>query len=359
MIVNKKALKQAVETCKKWVPGHPSLHILKNIRVRCPVYGEPVTVQSTDIDTVCTVDPEAVDSERIDFLIDPKQLLQIIKNCPGDTITIRETTDNWYAVNDGMYKFASAADPEEWPDPPEWSPDEEFRTIHSGPLHRQIFAMPDGMHLKPHKQAVAFFSNGDICSVGKTGRELLWHRTEVRFPNRDGDDPFLVMKTDIKKLLSVAKKAPIGIARMGRNHACFQTKNVRLITRLLDGAFPQYEEIISERGLDRVTVETGSLAAALEQAAALNEIATFSFGAGLTLSAVNPDFGEVTTPKVVFTGGGFFRDVDILMNVNQILPNMKHMGEQVHIYLCSPERQVMFQPADNENMRYVTMPYKP
>jgi DNA polymerase III subunit beta len=144
------------------------------------------------------------------------------------------------------------------------------------------------------------------------------------------------------------------------NQAVFRAGAVLLNTRLIDGQFPNFRQLLPESyehdvRLDRE--EFLGVARRVSQLAQRNAPLRLSFAEGeLKVSASTPDVGDAEeTIPAAFDG----EPLEIGFNPEFLKDGIESVeGDEVMLRLISPLRPGLLQPVDNEDFRYLVMPIR-
>ncbi len=121
---------------------------------------------------------------------------------------------------------------------------------------------------------------------------------DVALPAAAGEDSILVPRKALQELLRLEGEGQVELRR-GEHHLSFRCGAREMICRILDGAFPDYERVISRGNDKRVTVERRVLAEAVQRVALMtgerNRGVKLEFGdSEIAIAAANPDLGEAS-----------------------------------------------------------------
>ena len=145
------------------------------------------------------------------------------------------------------------------------------------------------------------------------------------------------------------------------NQAVFKAGDIILTTRLIDGQFPNFRQLLPESyehdvRLDRE--EFLNVARRVSQLAQRNAPLRLAFASGeLTIAASTPDVGDAEeTMAVAFDGD---EPLEIGFNPEFLKEGIESVeGDEVMLRLISPLRPGLLQPVDNEDFRYLVMPIR-
>jgi len=142
----------------------------------------------------------------------------------------------------------------------------------------------------------------------------------------------------------------LGVARSG-NHLGFRTESIEVYTRLIDGSYPNYEQVIPKDNDQFGIVEKAALESAVRRMAVVASDQThrirLQFEEGrVHLSVLTPDLGEGQDElELHFEGEG----LEIGFNANYLLEVLRYMPtEEVKLTFKAPERAVTVEPVFGE-----------
>jgi DNA polymerase III subunit beta len=144
------------------------------------------------------------------------------------------------------------------------------------------------------------------------------------------------------------------------NQAVFEAGSIVLTTRLIDGQFPNFRQLLPESYEHDVRLPRTDLlevARRVSQLAQRNAPLRFSFASGeLTVAAETPDVGDATeTMPASFEG----EPLEIGFNPEFLKEGIESVaGEEILVRLISPLRPGLLQPVEGDDFRYLVMPIR-
>jgi DNA polymerase III subunit beta len=144
------------------------------------------------------------------------------------------------------------------------------------------------------------------------------------------------------------------------NQAVFRAGEVLLNTRLIDGQFPNFRQLLPESYEHDVRLprsEFLDVARRVSQLAQRNAPLRLSFSSGeLKVSASTPDIGDAEeSMPAAFEG----EPLEIGFNPEFLRDGIESVaGDEVMLRLISPLRPGLLQPVENEDFRYLVMPIR-
>jgi DNA polymerase-3 subunit beta len=144
------------------------------------------------------------------------------------------------------------------------------------------------------------------------------------------------------------------------NQVVFRVGAVTLSSRLIDGQFPNYRQLLPEQFEHELTLDTEELLTVVRRISLLaqkNAPLRLSFAEGeLRVSAQTPDVGEASeTLALPFAGEPF----EIGFNAEFLVAGLESAGStQVILKLISPLRPGLLEAADGSGFLYLIMPIR-
>ena len=144
------------------------------------------------------------------------------------------------------------------------------------------------------------------------------------------------------------------------NQAVFQAGAILLTTRLIEGQFPNFRQLLPESYEHDVRLPRADLldvVRRVSQLAQRNAPLRLAFAAGeLTISAETPDVGDaVETMPAAFEG----EPLEIGFNPEFLREGIESVeGDEILVRLISPLRPGLLQPVEGDDFRYLVMPIR-
>jgi len=144
------------------------------------------------------------------------------------------------------------------------------------------------------------------------------------------------------------------------NQAVFEAGAIVLSTRLIEGQFPNFRQLLPESYEHDVRLPRNDfleVARRVSQLAQRNAPLRLSFSAGeLTVAAETPDVGDAKeTMPASFEG----EELEIGFNPEFLKEGIESVeGDELLVRLISPLRPGLLQPVESEDFRYLVMPIR-
>jgi DNA polymerase-3 subunit beta len=143
------------------------------------------------------------------------------------------------------------------------------------------------------------------------------------------------------------------------NHLGFRSDQTAVFTRLIEGPYPNYEQVIPRENDKVATVDRQAFAAALRRVGVVASDQThrvrLTFAAGIAKFSVStPDLGEAHD-EIALTYEG--DPLEIGFNANYLLEVLKYMPtDEVRLTFKAPERAATVEPVGwDENASYLCL----
>lgn len=266
-----KILKQAflknIQHVQNIISSKSSLPILSNILIEAEK--NKVVLTSTDLDIGISSSLETDVEEEGAITIPAKRFNDIIKELPDEDISISTMKNNSMVIKCSKCFFKIIGLPkEEFPKLPEFQ-DEPSVTIKQGVL-KNMLAMT---HFAMSRDETRYVLNGALFSF--KGKKLAIAATDGKRLSLVKKD---TEKDGLNKAVIVPSKTIYELNRIleddgdvkiifSENQARFDLKNITIISRLIEGDFPNYEQVIPKEPQEKIMLQRGQFLDAIKRAA--------------------------------------------------------------------------------------------
>jgi DNA polymerase-3 subunit beta len=345
--ITRERLHEGLAAVAATVPTKTTLPVLSNILVEAVSDG--VRLSGTDLDiAVSTVVPAEVDTEGA-VTVPAKKLVEIVRELPTAAIRVAAAGEQRVDLECGRSRFRLLGIPrDEFPNFPPVSFDNSW-TVTCSDLQKLInhvsFAASTE-ESRPILNGVLWELHQDVMRMVATNGHRL-ARMDVPVSGSAESAPLIVPPKaleQVRKLFGPADE--IEIARSD-NHLGFRAGGTVIFTRLIEGPYPNYEQVIPKDNDRSCAVEKDSLAAALRRVGVVASDQTHRVrlqftGGTLKLSVNTPDLGEAQDEIAVTFDGD---PLEIGFNANYLLEILKFMPtDDVRLTFKAPERAATLEP---------------
>jgi DNA polymerase-3 subunit beta len=345
--ITRERLQEGLVAVAASVPTKTTLPVLSNILLEATADG--VRLSGTDLDiAVSTVVPAEVDAEGA-VTIPAKKLVEIVRELPSAAIRVTASGEQRVQLECGRSRFKLLGIPrEEFPNFPPVNFDDSW-TVTSSDLQKLInhvsFAASTE-ESRPILNGVLWEVKGDLMRMVATNG----HRLAKMDVSVSGGSTAAELIVPPKALEQVRRlfgpSDEIEIAKSD-NHLGFRTGSTLVFTRLVEGPYPNYEQVIPRENDRACTVEKDGLASALRRVGVVASDQTHRVrlqftGGALTLSVSTPDLGEAQDEVAITYDGDA---LEIGFNATYLLEILKYMPtDEVRLTFKAPERAATVEP---------------
>lgn len=298
--VSREELKKALYWTQNVVERKTTKPILSNALLDAT--GDKLKISATDLEVGVTVEAPAMVKAKGQVAVPAKNLYEIAKELSSEEVTIRQKDGQWLEILGGTSKFKMVGlPPQEFPTMPEL-PKKKPLSVDSASLKHMIektlFAVSTD-ETKYNLNGVFFETVGDkkLRMVATDGHRLSMSEREMAQPVSLSKGVLLPRKgvLELQKLLQI-EEGVVPLIIEGRN-LMVQYGPVTLFVRLIEGDFPDYQQVLPKKN-DRVALlSKEKFLGALRRVSLLsqdhNRGVKMTFSSGhLELLCSNPDLGE-------------------------------------------------------------------
>jgi len=346
--ISREKLQEGLTAVAASIPAKTTLPVLANILVETTERG--IRLSGTDLDIAVSTEVSADVETPGAITIPAKKLSEIARELPPAPVKIGAMGEQRITLECGRSRFKLLGLPrDEFPTFPQVRFQDSWR-VRSGDLQKLIshtsFAVSTE-ESRPILNGVLWELRTDRMRMVATNGHRL---TRMDLPIASGNSPSGDLIVPPKALDQVRRLFPaeeeLEIAQ-GDNHLGFRSPFTSVFTRLIEGPYPNYEQVIP-RDNDRVAIsDKVALISALKRMSVIASDQThrirLSFNAALLrFSVQTPDLGEAQDElPIQFTGD----PLDIGFNANYLLEILRYIPtDEVRITLKAPERAVTVEP---------------
>jgi DNA polymerase-3 subunit beta len=306
--------------------------------------------------------------------ISARKLFEIIKELPSGEIELTAGDNNWTTIQAGKSQFKVVGLPSaEYPALP--AIEREGLTPLSGDgllelIRKTLFAAGDN--------DARYILNGLLVSlvvtdkktalrlVGTDGHRLAVAEQEVGKAGSKGgpqEIKAIIPKKAAQEMRRLLEEGGDGEPLIGftKNLMIFRKSGLLLTSRLMEGNYPNYQQVIPKEGGKKISVNRAELESALRRVSVLSKdkanAVKVSFGSGkMILFSSNPDYGEATEELPARYEGealstGF--NARYLLDVFSVMD-----GESISLQMETPLSPCLIQESESPGFKCVVMPIK-
>jgi len=349
---------KGIQTVYPIVPSRNTLPILSHILLNAEK--ETLHLAGTDLELGISTSVSAETEEEGAIAIPAKRLHDLIKELP-DTDLVVTTKKNHQATFEcerGFFKVMGLPK-EEFPRLPQVG-DEDLLVINQEVL--QVMLALTGFAASKDESryvltGILFISEGSqLRLVATDGRRLAMVQREVMTPPKTNHQVIVPFKT-INELHRLLGDEPMVKISLKENHIAFDLGKTQLISRLIEGKFPNYEQVIPQQSAQKLIVPREALLLAARRISlwATQDSPSIRFDLKterLILSKQTPELGEAHEELQAGYDGPEFSigfNPDYIIDVLKVLPD-----GTIEMELPGPEKPGVIRTKDQ--YVYIVLP---
>lgn len=330
------------------VPSKTTLPVLANILVEASKDG--LKLSGTDLDiSVSTTIPASVDQEGATTL-PARKLVEIVKELPNAAIRMTSSGEQRATIECGKSKFKLLGlSRDEFPAFPSVKFEGGWKVAAKDlqKLITHVAFAASTEESRPILNGVLWELRADrMRMVATNGHRLA--RMDVPTSGQGGGQADLIIPPkaleQIRRLFGGDEEIEIG---KSDNHLGFRSTTTQIYTRLIEGPYPNYEQVIPRENDKSLTADKAALAAALRRMSIVASDQTHRIRMAFTngackMSVQTPDLGEAQEELSVAYEGD---SLEIGFNAAYMLEILKYMPtEEVRMTFKAPERAATCEP---------------
>ncbi len=360
-IVNSAYLLKQLSNINGVITTNPVVPILENFLFELDKGA--LTVTASDLQTSMITELQVESKEKGSIAVPARILLDTLKNLPEQPVTfsIDESTYSVEIISDnGRYKL-SGENATDFPKVPTVSNDfsaEISSEVLARAINNTIFATSND-ELRPAMTGV-YVNLGDknTTFVATDGHRLVrYRRTDVKSDN--GNAIIIPRKAlNLLKATLPAENTEV-VLNFNMANAFFRFGNIRMICRLIDERFPDYENVIPSGNNIKMTIGRNDLLGALKRISIYANKTTHQVrlkitGSELQISAEDLDFSNEANERLSCEHDG--EDIEIGFNAKFLVEMLGNMdSEQVRLTMSAPNKAGVILPAEKDKSEDILM----
>lgn len=364
-IVNSAYLLKQLSNINGVITTNPVVPILENFLFE--LERGALTVTASDLQTSMITELQVESKETGSIAVPARILLDTLKNLPEQPVTfsIDESTYSIEIISDnGRYKL-SGENATDFPKVPTVSDDftaEISTDVLSRAINNTIFATSND-ELRPAMTGV-YVSLGDKNStfVATDGHRLVrYRRADVKSEN--GSAIIIPRKAlNLLKATLPSENTDV-VLNFNLSNAYFKFGNIRMICRLIDERFPDYDNVIPTENHIKMTIGRADFLGALKRISIYANKTTHQVrlritGSELQISAEDLDFSNEANERLSCDHDG--EDIEIGFNAKFLIEMLTNMNaEKIKLTMSAPNKAGVILPAlqdSGEDILMLVMP---
>lgn len=296
--VAKDALLSGIQTVQNIIAPKAALPILSNILLETQDSCLRLTATDLDIGISCVIPVDIQEQGAI--TIPAKRFSDIVKELPVDTINITTKKNNQVNIETELCQFKiMGLAREEFPKLPEFK-NKEAVLLNQGLLKQMLDLTSFSVSVDESRyilNGILFkFHKNNLTLVATDGKRLAIIEKKIH-NTPETDVAIIVPIKTIHELNRNLKEEGELTLVLGSNQVMFDLGNILIISRLIEGEFPDYKQVIPSASENKVRLQREQFLLAIKRAALLSTLDYQAvklevFKNKLVVSKSTPDIGE-------------------------------------------------------------------
>ncbi|HKR53282.1 MAG TPA: DNA polymerase III subunit beta [Chthoniobacterales bacterium] len=326
----KEKVLEGLQQVQNVVSTRTTLPILSNVLLQAKE--GMVNLTTTDLDVGVRGGFEANVDKAGASTLPARRLFTIIRELPSSEISIEVDGKNAASIRSGQSFFKILGLPEE-----EFPPLPKFenakvvtmrqKDLRDG-LRKTAYAISTDETRYVLNGVLFSFKENKLTLVATDGRRLAMVDIELEFPRSHEADIIVPTKavTELQRLLTDDGEVKISV---GTGQIAFDLNDTLLVSKLIEGNYPNYKQVIPSEAKERVTLERETFLNSLRRVSLLasdksNSIKLNFSKNNIEITANTPEVGEARESlPVVYKG----RDFSIAFNPEFLMAPLRNLAD--------------------------------
>ncbi len=358
-------LLSALQVVSRAVSTRATLPSLGGLQLEASADGN-VTLRATDLELGLTMTIDEVQVESPGTVLLPGRLLgDVVRTLPAGDVSLAlrpEQRDIELMASAARFHLRTLP-AEDFPQLP--ALDENPATLPAAPLAETIDRVARAAsrdEVRPILTGVLFQADGStLTMVATDSYRLSVKHTELGSPLADAIEANVPARAlrELARILGQRGAEEVALS-LARNQAVFRAGDVVLSSRLIEGQFPSWRQLIPESFEHEVRLpreELLEVARRISQLAQRNAPLRFAFAEGeLTIAAETPEVGDASEAIPAPYSG---EPLEIAFNPQFVVEGIESVdGDELVMKLSSPLRPGLLEPIGREDFSYLVMPIR-
>jgi DNA polymerase-3 subunit beta len=319
---------EGLQTVQSVVSTRTTLPILSNVLLKAA--DGMLQLSTTDLDTGIRTQVEAEVEKAGSITLPARKLFSIIRELPAAEISVEVDSKLNTVIRSGKSYFKIMGLPEDdFPPFPKADNANVFKIDQKdfrGMLKKTSYAMSSDESRYVLNGVLLSFKEGKLSIVATDGRRLAMASQEIDFPKSSEMDVILPSKavSELTRVLGDDGEVEMSISE---NQIAFTVATTYLVSKLIEGNYPNYQQVIPSETKERATVEREAFLNCVRRVGLLSSDKSNSVKLNLKpneleITANSPDVGEAKESIVIKYSG---KEFSIAFNPEYVADPLKNL----------------------------------
>ena len=360
-VVSSSALLKQLSAINGVITTNPVVPILENFL--CDLQNGTLRVTASDLQTTVITELDVDTQDKGSIAVPARILLDTLKNLPEQPVTF-SIDESTYTIEiqsaNGRYRLSgeNATDFPKVPLVEDGHSVEMPSDVLANAVSNTIFATSTD-ELRPAMTGVYVNLNGaDSTFVATDGHRLIRYRRDDI--GSEAKSPIIIPRKALTLLRSVLPSENVSVSvQFNASNAFFKFGNIRMVCRLIDERYPDYENVIPQDNNNRMTVNRPTLLSSLKRIAIYANKTTHQVRLKVSdnqlhVSAEDIDFSNDANETLVCEHEG--DEIEIGFNARFLIEMLSNLDtEEVIFKFSQPNRAGLIEPSEKEDHEDVLM----
>ncbi|MDH4476456.1 MAG: DNA polymerase III subunit beta [Verrucomicrobiaceae bacterium] len=335
--ISKEEFLDAIQQVQHVVGARTTLAILSNVLLRAKDNVLELTTTDLDVGVSCTVPCEVIEPGAT--TLPARRLATIIRELPAQEIEVSVDQKNTASIRSGPSFFkVLGLSSEEFPALPQFDEARDFQIEQSvlrDCLRKTSYAISTDETRYVLNGILFSFKNNNLTMVATDGRRLAMVEQEIEFPQSQDIDIIVPTKAvnELARLLGDQGEVTI---RVSNSQVAFDLGDSLLISKLIDGNYPNYRQVIPGEAKERIPLEREGFLKAISRVSLLasdkSNSVKFIFTPGsVEIVASSPDIGEARETLAINYKGA---EITIAFNPEFTMAPLRNISaDEIYLHL--------------------------
>lgn len=357
----KENLERAVSVAERFIGKNITLPILANILFEAQE-NNILVITATNLEYAVQVTIPGKTEKKGMVTVPAKILSSLLQNTIEEKIDIEVNQQNLFVHTDTKDTRINGMNPDDFPLIPKIKKNHTFKIVSTNlkdSIERVIPAVSTS-EFKPELTGVFFSLTQTTLKVVATDTFRLAERT-LPFDKKISENVSFILphrvSLELAKIIPENQEVTISL---GENQIMFEMENLRVISRLIEGNFPDYNGVIPKQFEVSSFARRDSVVRAVRSssifASKIQEVTFFFKESNLEISSANSEVGEYKTKiPMPFTGGG----ISVSFNYRYLLDGLSSLDEdEIYLGVNGETAPSVFRNKSDSSFLYVLMPIR-
>jgi DNA polymerase-3 subunit beta len=363
IIVSKDEILAKLSNIQSIVEKRNTMPILSHFLLDAGKSGSSIT--ATDLDTALKEPLRITVEKEGKICIPARKMFEIVREVEGD-LTCETVDDQWLKVKVGAGNFRLAClAPKEFPAWPGMEDMEEFTVsgkVLSELIEKTVYAAGESDTRYTLNGLLFHVPAGDrITVVGTDGHRLALITRGIEGGVKEEKKLIIPRKAAVELGKLLDKGAENVKVTLCKNHVLFSVGDIQFLTRLIEGTYPNYEQVIPSSNDKMILVDRAQFLKTARRVAIMsrersNAVKVDISGGLLALSSSNPDLGEARDEISVDYKGD---ELSLGFNAKYLIDILEAMeSDKIRMELQAPLSPVLLKEENDADYLCVIMPMR-